>query len=117
MSAEATPNLRQLRLIYSHAIAETKATQEWIESQGNCVTGISELARRQNAELAAGRAYMAALDEQDPACRVCGCTEYSPCVACDESSGDEGGVCGWVHKPGEPPLCSSCQVKQSAVTT
>lgn len=35
----------------------------------------------------------------EPACRVCGCTEYNAC--------DEG--CSWVKvRKGEKPLCSAC---------
>lgn len=38
----------------------------------------------------------------EPACRVCGCTEYAAC--------DEG--CSWVKvAKGEPPLCSACDGK------
>ena len=38
------------------------------------------------------------IDAAGPACRVCGCSEYQPCV------NEWGDTCGWA----EPDLCSSC---------
>lgn len=53
-----------------------------------------------DAERDAGRAFLAALDEEDPACSACGCTQMDPCV--DE----DGDTCGWASR--EPRLCSFC---------
>jgi hypothetical protein len=70
-------------------------------SVGALFEATKDEAEANRLEIEAGRAFLAALDEQDPACSVCGCTELDPCI--------HGGVaCSWAHKPGEPPLCDFC---------
>lgn len=99
-------DFRALRRAYRKAIAATDAASAACGSdlpynQLLKARHVHEGAR--DDEQLAGRAFLAALDVADPACRVCGCTELDPC--------DEG--CCWVHKPGEPPLCSACADKQA----
>lgn len=98
MSTQGSPDLRALRLAYGRAIA---AAQALFPSPPRVPFSNVAIGKAEQAEIAAGRAYMAALDEQDPACHVCGCTDRTPCIS--------GSVaCSWAHKPGEPPLCDFC---------
>jgi len=94
-------DLRALRLSYASAIAATVEAEQLRSQGGSRRTLAASIATVGliTRERAAGRAYMAALDEQDPACSVCGCTQFDPC--------DEG--CWWAQlPPAGPPVCSSC---------
>jgi hypothetical protein len=57
---------------------------------------IAQLAVDKAAQLASEAQLL--LDEQDPACRVCGCTEDKPC----------NGGCHWAEDPQMGDLCSRC---------
>lgn len=105
-----TPTVRSLRLAWVQAIKDTcddlraidasaarvrRATDEGIKAADEVIKAV-------DTEILAGRAFLAALDREEPACRICGCTFEEPC------GGGEEDYCSWVHKPGERPLCSAC---------
>jgi hypothetical protein len=104
-------DLRALRLAYARAIAASEAAAaETARVLIHCVRAeqhraLEDLQVFQGAERDAGRAFLAALDIADPACRRCGCTELNACK----------GGCHWVYiDPGERPLCSACVGKEAA---
>lgn len=107
----AIPDLRARRLAYARAIAASQAAEERYDAaQARRDAHTVEralravLARACYAEQQAGRAYLVALAEADPACRVCGCTQECPCVSAGHVS------CYWVA----PDLCSACVGKEEA---
>ena len=111
------PTLRELRLEYSKAVeasrqAEEAYTARPLPAYRKHLALRHAMRTRQLEELEAGRRFLALLDDEDPACTVCGCTQYDPCTA------DEDDLlyttCWWVHKPGERPLCSACSGKAVA---
>jgi hypothetical protein len=114
---EQQTDLRALRLALRKACDAAIAAEEAVTASVNGPLGYpnpeaSELILARNCaqedEMDAAEAFLAALDVVDPACHVCGCTDEDACID------DFGLGCHWVHKPGEPPLCSACRDQADA---
>lgn len=116
-STAQPPDLRALRQAYSRAIAANERAKDACDalrakgaSAASIRTATGHVIMAADSEILAGRAFLAALDEEDPACVICGCTTWFACV--NDVTGEH---CHWVHKPGKRPLCSACAGK--GVTT